>query len=107
MRPKKLRFVVEAQTSPSASTPFDMPRQAAAGGIGDAAAGLHEDLDEALREGLREYGGRRGGHDGPHRVGAPLPAEHGGGFPEVLDPAVRAGADIDLVLFVPASSRMD
>ena len=28
MRPAKLRFVVEAQTSPSANTPLDIPRQA-------------------------------------------------------------------------------
>jgi hypothetical protein len=39
-------------------------------------------------------------------IGDLLPFEDRGGLAQVLDPAVRAAADVDLVDLVPASSRI-
>ena len=62
-----------------------------------AEAAVHEDFDEALVQGLRidlRCGGRE---NGPHRLGNLPPPDDGRDHPQVLDAAVGAGADIDLI----------
>ncbi len=75
-----------------------MPAQAGpAGGGGDHGPRLHENIEQSLMQAVQPdlLGG--GNDDAPHPVGHLPAAQHLGGGPHVLHPAVGAGADDHLV----------
>ncbi len=66
-----------------------------AAGVPPFGSGLLEDLVQALVDGLETDAGGAGDDQHPQAVGDPPAAQDVGGGPQVLDAAVRAGADED------------
>ena len=66
-------------------------------GVGDHGPRLHENIEQSLMQAVQPdlLGG--GNDDAPHPVGHLPAAQHLGGGPHVLHPAVGAGADDHLV----------
>ena len=106
MRPMKLRLVVEAQTSPSASTPLDMPRQAPQVGLVTQKPASRKTWMMPSLSACRRRPGVAGDEDGAHVGDTFFPFDDLHRLAEILDAAVRAGADVDLVDGVPSISRM-
>ena len=98
MRPLKLRLVVEAHTSPSARTPLLMPRQAPQVGLVTQKPASMKTSMSPSSSAWRKIFGRGRADDAAHTPGCDLAAlEHAAALAQVLDAAVGAGADIDLV----------
>ena len=96
-RPSKLRLEVEAARSPGLERVRVHAQAHRAAGEPPLGARLGEDLVQALRLG-RLADLARAGHDHhPYAVGDLVAAQHVGGGPQVLQPAVGAGADEDHV----------
>ncbi len=80
-------------------------RAGSASGWKDCGSGLHKLKDNAFSQTISQYFSRRRADKEPAVWGNMVPGKDPCGNPEVVEPSISAGADIDLADFRPRSLR--